>query len=53
MSKEIVNQLTQKLYINSKKLTEIASKANGPHKNVLLRKAKMLMNRSNKIASMV
>lgn len=53
MSKEIVNQLTQKYYINSKKLAEIATKANGPHKVVLEKKAKMLMNRSNRVAAMV
>lgn len=53
MSKEIVNQITQKLYINSRKFTEIATKASGTHKEVLLRKAKMLMKRSNKIAAMV
>lgn len=53
MSKELVNAITQKLYINSRKFTEIASKANGPHKNILLRKAKKFMERSNKIAAMV
>lgn len=53
MSKEVVNSITQRLYINSRKFAEIASRAKGPHKAALLRKSKMLMNRSNKIAATV
>lgn len=51
MSQELINSLTQKVYKDAKKFAEIAAKADGKHKSVLLRKAKMLMKKSELIAA--
>lgn len=52
MSQTAINLLSQKLYVDSKKYREIASKAVGKQREVLLRKADNLMKRSNLVAGL-